>query len=142
MRKWPLLLAAALAIVLLVANGLRESAVYFRFPSEITAEERALKSMRLGGMVAAGSVAREGMLLRFVLVDDGPGRIEVRYEGLVPDLFGEGQGAVVEGAFGPDGVFVAHTLMVKHGEDYTAGDAEHPDREGIREGFGTGIPGG
>lgn len=142
MRKWPLLLAAAVAIGLLVANGLRESAVYFRFPSELTAEERSLDSLRLGGMVAAGSVERAGTSLRFVLVDDGPARVEVRYEGLVPDLFGEGQGAVVEGAFGPDGVFVAHTVMVKHGEDYTAGDGEHPDREGIRERFGTGIPGG
>lgn len=142
MRKWPLLLAAAVAIALLVANGLRESAVYFRFPSELTAKERSLDSLRLGGMVAAGSVERAGTSLRFVLVDDGPARVEVRYEGLVPDLFGEGQGAVVEGAFGPEGVFVAHTVMVKHGEDYTAGDGEHPDREGIREGFGTGIPGG
>ena len=142
MRSWPLVLAVVVVIVLLVANGLRESAVYFRFPSEITAEERALESLRLGGMVAAGSVVKAGTSLTFFLVDDGPARVEVHFEGLVPDLFGEGQGAVVEGAFDAAGVFVAHTLMVKHGEDYTAGDAEHPDREGIREGFGTGIPGG
>lgn len=143
MRRVPLLVAAAaVAILWLVYSGIGQAAVFFRFPSELTAEaltEIGGERIRVGGLVEAGSLSREGAVATFVLVDDGPGRVAVLFEGLVPDLFAEGTGAVVEGSFGPDGTFVADTLMVKHGEDYGAEEG-HPDKEGMRDRFGTGVP--
>jgi cytochrome c-type biogenesis protein CcmE len=78
-------------------------------------------SFHLGGLVKDGSVARDGMVLRFT-VADGAAEVPVVYDqgahGLVPDLFAEGQGAVAEGALGADGVFVAQRVLAKHDENY------------------------
>jgi cytochrome c-type biogenesis protein CcmE len=78
-------------------------------------------SFHLGGLVKPGSVVKDGMVLRFT-VTDGVSDVPVVYDqtahGLVPDLFAEGQGAVVEGGQGTDGVFVATRVLAKHDEKY------------------------
>jgi len=114
------------ALVYLIYGGMRQAMVYFVTPSEIKAQERGGdgKSLRVGGMVVKGSLHRnaDGLTYRFQLTD-GNAIIPVYFHGVPPDLFGDGKGAVVEGRLGPDGVFMANTIMAKHAEEYSP--AEH-----------------
>ncbi len=110
---------AVLVAVLLAMWGLRDQASYFYTPADIAsgkAEEG--RSVRLGGMVEAGSVKRagDGVTIRFS-VTDGQARTPVIYRGIVPDLFREGSGAVAEGRLA-NGTFVADTILAKHDERY------------------------
>src|SRR3546814_11195403 len=75
--------------------------------------------MRLGGMVAKGSIARQadGLTIRFVATD-GKASVPVEYKGIVPDLFGEESGMVADGRMRADGIFVADRILAKHDESY------------------------
>ena len=74
--------------------------------------------IRLGGLVKPGSVVRgENLQIRFA-VTDGQSDIPVTYQGLVPDLFREGQGVITEGRIEPGGTFKADTVLAKHDEKY------------------------
>lgn len=125
MRKTRLLLAAVVvvvAFVYLVIGGLRGAIVYYVTPGELLAQgDTAIgKTVRLGGQVAPGSkqwnaASRD---LRFQLTD-GTASIPVVHGGAPPDLFTEGQGAIVEGSYGSDKVFHATSIIVKHSEEYT-----------------------
>src|SRR5690606_8404274 len=88
-------------------------------PSDIVAEGVAPGArVRLGGLVADGSVVRgENGSVRFD-VTDGAATIAVLYTGILPDLFREGQGVVTEGTVRPDGSFAADTVLAKHDENY------------------------
>ncbi len=109
-----LALAAALTFY---ALGQRTS--YFYMPADLLSQPaQAGERIRLGGLVEAGSVVRgDGTRVRFAITDS-ENTVEVVYDGILPDLFREGQGVVTEGAFGPDGVFVADTVLAKHDETY------------------------
>lgn len=115
--------AAVLAIAvaaLLALSGLRDQAAFFYAPSDVTPEVLAAdRAVRLGGMVAGGSVSRaaDGVTVRFT-VTDGRATTPVRFAGIVPDLFREGSGVVAEGRFQRDGSFVASNLLAKHDEKY------------------------
>ena len=115
--------AALLAITLaalLALSGLRDQAAFFYAPSDVTQEVLASdRAVRLGGMVAAGSVARaaDGVTILFT-VSDGRATTPVQFAGIVPNLFREGSGVVAEGRFRPDGSFVASNLLAKHDEKY------------------------
>ena len=115
--------AALLAITLaalLALSGLRDQAEFFYAPSDVTQEVLASdRAVRLGGMVAAGSVARaaDGVTILFT-VSDGRATTPVQFAGIVPNLFREGSGVVAEGRFRPDGSFVASNLLAKHDEKY------------------------
>jgi cytochrome c-type biogenesis protein CcmE len=74
------------------------------------------RRIRLGGLVEQGSVVKEGALVHFK-VTDGANSLPVVFEGLLPDLFREGQGVVTEGRMG-DGVFLASEVLAKHDENY------------------------
>lgn len=114
---------AALAIggaAALGFNALSDTMTYFYSPSDVA--EKGVEpgqSIRLGGLVEPGSVRREadGLTLAFTVTDTAK-TVPVRYKGLVPDLFKEGQGVVAEGKFDPQGVFVAQSLLAKHDENY------------------------
>jgi cytochrome c-type biogenesis protein CcmE len=110
-----------LALAYLIYAGVTQSAVYFVTPSELAAAPTAGKAYRLGGLVVPGSLTWEPKTLdlRFSLTD-GKGSIPVRHRGTAPDLFGEGRGAVVEGAWAAEGYFKATLIMAKHSEDYQA----------------------
>ena len=111
--------AALLVAVLLAMWGLRERASYFYTPAEIAAGKAVEgRAVRLGGMVERGSIKRQsdGVTIRFV-VTDGEARTPVVYRGIVPDLFREGSGAVVEGRL-EKRTFVADTILAKHDERY------------------------
>lgn len=119
-----LMLIAAAGAVLCVAAGLvlfamRDAIVFFYGPTEIA--EKGLQPgtrMRLGGLVETGSVERgPGQRVSFA-VTDGKTTIRVGYEGLLPDLFREGQGVVTEGVLEGTGRFRADSVLAKHDETY------------------------
>ncbi len=109
------LLSGAVALVL---AALDENLSYFYDPSNIS-EAPPGRSIRLGGLVEEGSVARQadGLTVTF-RVTDMANSIDVTYKGLLPDLFREGQGVITQGTLGPDRVFVAREVLAKHDETY------------------------
>jgi cytochrome c-type biogenesis protein CcmE len=109
-------LAIAAALVL---SALRDSIVFFNSPTDIAEKHIAPGTrMRVGGLVKTGSLQRgDNLQIRFE-VTDGKNDITVRYQGIVPDLFREGQGVVAEGKLEPGGIFVADTVLAKHDERY------------------------
>ena len=115
-----LAVAALLGAVLLAMWGLQDRAAYFVTPSDIAAGKTTPdKAMRLGGMVEKGSLKRDpdGLTIRFT-VSDTKAETPVVYRGITPDLFREGSGVVAEGRLGPNGLFVAETILAKHDERY------------------------
>jgi len=115
----------------LIYGGIQETIVYFVTPSELHAKGTSAygKSLRLGGLVRAGSWSKEpGTLFHtFDLVDD-TSTVKVAYRGIPPDLFGEGRGALVEGSYGEDGLFQAKTILAKHSEEYKAAE-DHASKD-------------
>jgi cytochrome c-type biogenesis protein CcmE len=109
-------LAVAAALVL---SALKDSIVFFNSPSDVAEKHLGPGSrIRIGGLVKTGSLKRgDDLRVRFD-VTDGKHDIAVRYQGIVPDLFREGQGVVAEGKIEPDGSFAADTVLAKHDERY------------------------
>ena len=110
---------AFLALAALIAlTALEDNIVFFWSPSELAAKPAAIgEAIRIGGLVREGSVTRDGLRADFSVTDLAHD-ITVTYEGMLPDLFREGQGVVAEGRFGADGRFVADTVLAKHDETY------------------------
>jgi len=117
---------AALGIVAaLVLTAFEKNLVFFFTPSQVAANEAPQgRTFRIGGMVLAGSLKREGVEVRFVVTDTAK-NIPVVYSGALPDLFREGKGVVAQGSLGPDGVFRAREVLAKHDENYMPPDAAH-----------------
>jgi cytochrome c-type biogenesis protein CcmE len=109
-------LAIAAALVL---NALRDSIVFFSTPS-MAAEKHIQpgQRFRLGGMVREGSLVRGEQLKVKFDVTDGNATLPVTYQGILPDLFREGQGIISEGSLDASGVFKADTVLAKHDETY------------------------
>jgi cytochrome c-type biogenesis protein CcmE len=112
-------LAVLTVAVGLVLFALRDSIVFFNSPTDVAEKQIAAGTrIRLGGLVKEGSVERgENMQVRFD-VTDGKNTIRVAYQGLLPDLFREGQGVVTEGALDGVGTFKADSVLAKHDEAY------------------------
>lgn len=117
------IIAAAGAVLALAAGlvlfAMRDAIVFFYGPTEI-AEKGVMPGtrMRLGGLVENGSVQRgPGQRVAFA-VTDGKSTVKVSYDGLLPDLFREGQGVVTEGVFEGAGRFKADSVLAKHDETY------------------------
>ena len=128
-------LAAALALSL---YALQDQIVFFKSPSDIAAEPLSIgERVRVGGLVKEGSVARTGETNRFVVTDTAAD-VAVTYSGILPDLFREGQGVVIDGAMAPGGTFVADTVLAKHDENYVPAEvAEALERQGSWKGQGS-----
>jgi cytochrome c-type biogenesis protein CcmE len=109
-------LAVAVALML---NAFRDSIVFFNSPTDVVIKHVPPGTrIRLGGLVKDGSVSRgENLRVRFA-VTDGKSEIPVSYQGVLPDLFREGQGIVAEGALDAGGIFNADTILAKHDETY------------------------
>ncbi|MGF1607519.1 MAG: cytochrome c maturation protein CcmE [Rhodothalassiaceae bacterium] len=99
--------------------ALGERALYFRTPAQLIAEPiEPGRPFRLGGMVADGSVQALADAVTVFAVEAGGAQQPVRYRGVLPDLFREGQGVVAEGALDETGLFVARRVLAKHDENY------------------------
>jgi cytochrome c-type biogenesis protein CcmE len=109
-------LAIAVALML---NAFRDSIVFFNSPSDVLENHVGPGTrIRLGGLVKTGSLVHgDSLRIRFD-VTDGKSEIPVTYDGVVPDLFREGQGVVAEGELDGSGVFVADTILAKHDSTY------------------------
>jgi len=109
-------LAIAVALVL---GALKDSIVFFNSPTDVAEKNIAPGTrIRLGGLVKEGSVVRgENLAVRFA-VTDGKSTVQVAYQGLLPDLFREGQGVVTEGVVEGGGMFKADSVLAKHDEKY------------------------
>jgi cytochrome c-type biogenesis protein CcmE len=105
--------------VFLVLFALRDTIVFFHTPKEVVERQiPAGKRIRLGGLVAEASVKRGlGETVDFAITDTVK-TIAVRYKGILPDLFREGQGVVAEGVLDTTGRFLADTVLAKHDENY------------------------
>jgi cytochrome c-type biogenesis protein CcmE len=105
--------------VLLVLFAMKDAIVFFNSPTDVIEKHVTPGTrIRLGGLVAPGSLARgEALAVRFE-VTDGSHAVLVTYQGVLPDLFREGQGVVAEGALDSSGVFKADNVLAKHDETY------------------------
>ena len=134
------LLAGAVALALV---ALEDTVTFFFTPSQ--AAERKIapgQRVRLGGLVAEKSLAKlpDGVTVEFKITDT-KATTTVRFKGVLPDLFREGQGVVVEGAFQPDGSFVAATVLAKHDETYMPKEVvDEMKKQGVWK-HGAGKPG-
>jgi cytochrome c-type biogenesis protein CcmE len=110
--------AAMVASAVLVAVTFDDTIAFFKSPSELAAEPpRPDQLLRIGGLVADGSVKRgQGETVSFD-VTDGGASVTVMFAGILPDLFREGQGVIAEGRL-TDGVFMASEVLAKHDENY------------------------
>lgn len=116
------LLSAVGLVVALVLNAFQSNMVFFYSPSQVVAKEApSNRTFRVGGMVQAGTVKRDGLHVSFVVTDTAK-TVPVRYEGILPDLFQEGKGVVAQGQL-QDGVFVAREVLAKHDENYMPPEA-------------------
>lgn len=108
----------------LVLNALNSNIALYVTPSEVAAGKAPRDSaFRIGGMVKEGSVRRDNLTVHFVVTDTAKD-IPVSYTGILPDLFKEGKGAVVQGRF-KDGHFAASEVLAKHDENYMPPAAQH-----------------
>ncbi|WP_421711550.1 cytochrome c maturation protein CcmE [Alcanivorax sp.] len=124
-RKQRLILVVSILVGLAIACGLmfyalRQNINLFFTPQQVMAGEAPLETqMRVGGLVEEGSVVRdqETLDVQFVLTD-GKGRFTVHYQGILPDLFREGQGIVANGTLISTNRFEAEEVLAKHDETY------------------------
>lgn len=124
-KRQRLILAGVAAAVLALAGtvgaiALQDTAAYFKAPGDfVTDPPAAGQTIRLGGLVKDGSIRRspDGLTMYFVVADNRA-ELPVRYTGLVPDLFREGQGVVATGVLAANGEFEARELLAKHDENY------------------------
>jgi cytochrome c-type biogenesis protein CcmE len=128
------LVAAGLALLALAAwlisSAFQKNLVFSVTPTELLASPDRACNLRMGGLVEKGSLRREGdgVSVDFIITDMVQ-RVPVRYSGILPDLFREGKGAVVQGKLGADGVFAATEVLAKHDENYMPPDAARALKE-------------
>lgn len=129
------------AAVALVLTGLSEQVTFFRTPTDLVSAASAADNegrLRLGGLVVTGSVNTLSDAAVEFAIEDVNHAVTVRYAGILPDLFREGQGIVAEGMLRPDGTFMADTVLAKHDETYMPREvAEALQEQGVWKG---GLP--
>lgn len=115
-----LILVGVSIALALTLNAFQSNLLFFISPSEVVAGSAPLdREFRIGGIVVEGSVDRPGedMLVTFEVTDTVE-TVPVRYSGILPDLFRDGQGIVAKGTLDTQGIFVAREVLAKHDENY------------------------
>ncbi|MGF7156798.1 cytochrome c maturation protein CcmE [Bartonella heixiaziensis] len=103
----------------LIMYAIRNTVSFFRMPSEITKEDILMgRPLRLGGFVKKGTVQYLGKMKVTFFVTDNAKHEKVIFDGVLPDLFREGQGVIVEGYFDKRGLFIGKRVLAKHDETY------------------------
>ena len=110
------------AAVALILNAFNSNLVFILSPSQVARHEAPEgRTFRLGGLVVAGSLKRDGVRVNFDVTDLAQ-TVPVQYEGILPDLFKEGKGVVAQGKI-ENGVFMAREVLAKHDENYMPPEA-------------------
>ena len=106
-------------VIFIVLKSLKENVVYFLSPTEIHSKSNIPfdKKIRVGGLVKKNSISKNGTSINFVITDLKK-EIIVTYNGLLPNLFSEGKGVVVEGKLKDKKYFIADKIVAKHDENY------------------------
>jgi cytochrome c-type biogenesis protein CcmE len=113
------LLVAGAGGAALVVAALKDNVLYFYSPSDVaTKHVQPGVDFRIGGLVEKGSVVKGPKAAIHFVVTDGRARVPVAYDGVLPDLFREGQGVVAMGAMTDGGIFNASEILAKHDEKY------------------------
>ncbi len=128
-HKRALMIVGALATLaiaaVLILNALNSNIALYVTPSEVAAGKAPKgQTFRIGGMVKDGSLKRDELVVHFIITDLVK-EIPVSYKGILPDLFKEGKGAVVQGKLNADGQFIASEVLAKHDENYMPPEAKH-----------------
>lgn len=120
-RRIQIIIAAAVALILaagLIGYGFRDGINLYRSPSQMTENPPGMGEVfRLGGLVEAGTLLRGASETVSFKVTDGGASVPVRFTGVLPDLFAEGQGMIGTGTMEGD-TFVATEILAKHDENY------------------------
>ena len=132
MKNWKkrgAIVAAGVAAIGIAAalelNALNSNIALYVTPTDVAAGKAPSgQAFRIGGMVKDGSLRRDNLTVHFVVTDMAR-EIPVSYTGILPDLFKEGKGAVVQGRLGADGNFTASEVLAKHDENYMPPQAQH-----------------
>jgi cytochrome c-type biogenesis protein CcmE len=114
------ILAGVAVAASITIYSLGQNMLFFVSPSDIEEQNLPLgREFRLGGLVTPGSVTRaeDGLMVQFD-VNDGVDSVTVRFDGILPDLFREGQGVIARGQLETHEVFVAREVLAKHDENY------------------------
>jgi cytochrome c-type biogenesis protein CcmE len=118
-------LAAVGVASALVLNALNSNIALYITPTEVLAGKAPEgRAFRIGGLVKEGSLNRRDLTATFIVTDTVKD-VQVAYTGLLPDLFKEGKGAVVQGKLDASGKFVASEVLAKHDENYMPAEAQH-----------------
>jgi cytochrome c-type biogenesis protein CcmE len=128
-HKRALIIVTALIAIgvaaLLILNALNSNIALYVTPSEVAAGKAPEgQAFRIGGMVKDDSLTRDGLTVHFVITDLVKD-IPVAYTGILPDLFKEGKGAVIQGRMNANGEFIASEVLAKHDENYMPPEAKH-----------------
>lgn len=134
-KRMLLVVTAVVGVALAAALGLRafqDNVLYYYSPTQIASGEIELddRRIRVGGLVVDDSIQRSSgeMRVRFELTDEME-TVTVVHDGILPNLFREGQGVIAHGRFDEEGVFVADEILAKHDENYTAPEIQDSLRE-------------
>ena len=128
---------ATLAIAAtLILNALNSNIALYVTPSEVAAGKAPTgQTFRIGGLVKSDSLRRDQLVVHFIITDLVK-EIPVSYKGILPDLFKEGKGAVVQGKLDGNGQFVASEVLAKHDENYMPPEAkqalEQAQKNGVK----------
>jgi len=135
-RKRMLLVLSAVGgvgvAIALALNAFQDNLLYYYSPTQIASGEVTLdeRRIRVGGLVVDGSINRNvGELGVTFDVTDNLESVTVAYDGILPNLFKEGQGVIAHGRFDDKGIFVADQILAKHDENYMAPEVEGSLRE-------------
>jgi cytochrome c-type biogenesis protein CcmE len=127
----------------LTLSAFSSNLVYFVSPSDLAKQPMNGRTVRLGGLVAQGSVHRvtvDGKPTATFNVTDGKDAVKVSYVGILPDLFREGQGVVVLGTLQTGGTFRASEVLAKHDENYMPKEVEEALKKSGRWNPNSGEP--
>jgi len=137
-----MVLAGVAAAVTVGTFAFRENLAYFMTPSDIAANAPPQGTqIRLGGLVEPGTVRREsGSVEVSFMVTDGATELEVRFDQVLPDLFGEGKGVVAVGSLDAAGIFRADEVLAKHDENYMPPEVAAALAQAHENATGTPVP--
>ena len=140
-KRAVIIVAALIAIgvaALLILNALNSNIALYVTPSEVAAGKAPQgQAFRIGGMVRDGSLRRDGLTVHFV-INDLVKDIQVAYTCILPDLFKEGKGAVIQGRMNANGEFIASEVLAKHDENYMPPEAKHALEQAQKNGSNNG----